>query len=121
MEGGVDGIALHRELALPGDELLPGQRIGALKEGLKVGGHKLPQEDKHSCSRAQVQIQPGNVLLGAGAQHPAVFRPHVGKAQLLHLVAHQALHPQQGGNDKLQFPVHIPSSPGVPPVVFKWS
>ena len=72
MEGGVEAVALHRELALPGDEALPGQGTGALKQGVEVLGREGAQHQQHPLPGAQVQIQTGEVQGGALAEHPPV-------------------------------------------------
>ena len=38
VELGVQGVALYGKLAVPGDELLPGQGSDPLEEGLKAAG-----------------------------------------------------------------------------------
>ncbi len=77
-EGGVEAVALHRELPLPGDEALPGQGPGALKQGVKVGGREGAQHQQHPLPGTQVQIQTGEVQGGTLAEHPARSPPGPG-------------------------------------------
>ena len=77
VELGVQGVALHREFAVPGDVILPGQGIDPLEQGLKVPGGEGTQLHQHPGTAAEVDIQPGDVSQGAVAVHPAVFRPDI--------------------------------------------
>ena len=105
-EGGVEAVALHRELPLPGDEALPGQGPGALKQGVEVGGREGAQHQQHPLPGAQVQIQTGEVQGGALAEHPPVLRPDLVQAQAAQFIGGQALHPEQGGDGKSQLLRH---------------
>ena len=98
VEGGLEGVALDGEFPVPGDEVLPGQSPGALKEGVKIPGGEGAQLQKHPLAAAQVQVQTGDVRLRAPAADPAVFRPDLLQAQMAHLVGHQALQPEQAGH-----------------------
>ena len=98
MERGVQGVALHRELTVPGNVVLPGQGRHPLKQGLKVRGGEGAQLHQHPGAAAQVDIQAGDVRQGAGAVDPAVFRPDVPKGQAAHLVRHQGFQPEEAGN-----------------------
>ena len=102
MKLGSQAVALHRKASILRDERLPGQGPGALKQLLKAPGGKAPQADQHPGAQAQIQVEPGDVPGPAGAQYPAVFRPHLPEPQLLHLPGYQTFRPQQGGNNKPQ-------------------
>ena len=101
MELGADRISLHREAALPRDAVLPGQGGAALEQLLKGAGLKAAQAQQQPCSGAQVQVDPGDVGGTALTKHPAVFRLDLGQAQPFQLIRHGALHPHEGGYDKL--------------------
>ena len=77
MKLGVQGVAFHRELAVPGDVILPGQGIDPLEQGLEVPGGEGTQLHQHPGTAAEVDIQPGDVSQGAVAVDPAVFRPDI--------------------------------------------
>ena len=104
---GVQGISLHRELPVPGDIVLPGHGGHALEQGLKVRGRKGGQLQQHPGAAAQIDVQPGDVGLGALTVDPAVLGPDVFQIQPLQLVGHQGLQPEETGDGK---------SHNVPPV-----
>ena len=109
MEGGVEGPALHGELAVFGDIVLPGQGGHPLEEGLKVRRGEGPQLQQHPGAAAQVDVQPGDVRQGAVAVDPAVFRPDIPKPQPPHLIRHQGLQPEQAGNRQCHSTVSLKS------------
>ena len=77
MERGIQGVALHRELAVPGDEVLPGQGQHALEQGFKILGGEAAQLHQHPGAAAQIDVQPGDVSHGPFTVDPAVLRPDV--------------------------------------------
>ena len=81
VEGGIEAVSLDRKGAVPGNEVLPGQGAGSLKEGVKIPRRKLSQQQKNTLPGAQVQVDPRYVLRTGGAEHPAVFRPDLRQAQ----------------------------------------
>ena len=103
VELGVEGVALHREGALPGDIVLPGQSLGSLKEGLKVGSMVPPHHQQHPLAGAQVQIHSGNVFRTSLAAHSPILRLHLRQAQPAQLLGAQALQAKQGGDQQFQF------------------
>ena len=107
VQRGVDGIARHGELALAGDPVLPAHGAGALKERFKIRRAEAREHEQHARTAAQIDVQPREVALLAAAQHTPVFHADVGKTELFHFIAHQALEPQQAGNGKLQHGVSI--------------
>ena len=104
MEGGVDGIALHGELAVTGDIVLPRQGQHALKQGLKVLGHEAAQLHQHAGAAAQVDIQSGDVGHLAVTVDAAVFGPHVLQLQAFHFVCHQTFQSEQAGDGQSHVP-----------------
>ena len=94
-------MALHRKLPLPGDEPLPGQGARPLKEGVEVPGRKGPQQEQHPLPGADVQVEPGQVQAGPGAQHPSVLSPDLRELQPADLVGAHPLQPEKGGDGKL--------------------
>ena len=94
-------MALHGELTLLGDELLPGQRTGSLKEGVEVPGREGAQDQQHPLPGADIQVEPHQIGVRPGAQHPAVFRPDLGQLQPAELVGADPLQPKEGGDGKL--------------------
>ncbi len=98
MEGGVQGVALHRELAVPGDIVLPGQGPDALKQLVEGGGGEGAQLHQHPGAAAEVDIQAGDVRRRALAVDAAVFRPDILHIQPAQLVGHQGLQSQKTGN-----------------------
>ena len=107
MQRGVDGIARHGELALAGDPVLPAHGAGTLKERFKIRRAEAREHEQYARTAAQIDVQPREVALLAAAQHTPVFHADVGKTELFHFIAHQALEPQQAGNGKLQHGVSI--------------
>ena len=97
MQLGGDGVALHGESGVTGEEFLPGHGADALEQLLKAAGRELPQQGDDPRTAAQVDIQPGAVRPGALTEHAAVLSPHLGQAKALYLVSHQLFQPQQTG------------------------
>ena len=95
-------MALYWEYTAFGDEVLPGEGPGALKEGVEISGGEAPQSDENPLAGAQVQIQAGNVRRGPAAEDPPVLRTHIGQAQPPQLLGDEPLQSEQGGYDKLQ-------------------
>ncbi|CAN4006669.1 hypothetical protein BFDFBN_BFDFBN_08735, partial [Dysosmobacter welbionis] len=93
-----DGVALHRELPVPGDAILPGDGGHALKQRLEIRGREAGQLHQHPGAAAQVDVQPGDVRRAAVAVDPAVFGPDVFQVQPPQLVGHQGLQPEEAGN-----------------------
>ena len=91
MELGVQGIALYRKFPVPGDIILPRQRVNTLKQRLKIPNGEGVQLHQHPCAAAQIDVQPRNVRHGTVAVHPAVFRPDVLQLQTAHFLRHQTL------------------------------
>ena len=54
MEGGIKAVPLDREPALPGDELLPGEGTGPLKQGVEISGREGAQHQQHPLPGAQI-------------------------------------------------------------------
>ena len=73
VEGGVQGPALHGELPLPGDVILPGKGGHALEEGFKVRGRVAAQLHQHPRAAAQADVEPGDVREGPFAVDPAIL------------------------------------------------
>ena len=120
VELGGDGVALHRELPVPGDAILPGDGGYALKQRLEVRGREAGQLHQHPRAAAQVDVQPGDVCRAAVAVDPAVFRPDVFQVQPPQLVGHQGLQPEEAGNGV--FHMGVPPWRGIQmPVDFHWS
>ena len=109
VEGRVEAVALDGELSLPGDKALPGQGLGALKQGVEIVRRERAQHQQHPLSGAQVQVEPGNVQCRAPAQYPAVLCLDSLQIQSAHLVGAQALQPKQGGHGKGQI-IHSKTS-----------
>ena len=70
----VQGIALYREFAVPGDIVLPGQGVDPLKQRLEITGREGAKLHQHPCAAAEVDVQPGNVSQSPFTVDPAVFR-----------------------------------------------
>ena len=100
VELGAEAVALYRELAVPGDIVLPGHRLHTLEELLK-GPHRVPShQEQHPLAAAQVEVQPGQLPQVPLAQHPAGLRPDLLQAQLSDFVCHQALQAEEAGHGK---------------------
>ena len=97
----IDGISLYGELTVLLNKILPGQCLSALEQFLKAAGTEGAQRDEQSSAGAQVNIYPGNICKTAGAQHPAVFRPHILQSQLFQFIGNRTLHTHQGRYHKL--------------------
>ena len=83
------------------NKFLPGQRAGALVEGVKVGGAETAQHQQHPLPGAQVQVDPGNIRRLGQAEHPAVLRPHSLQVQPAQLVGRQGLQAEEGRDHQL--------------------
>ena len=121
MEGRVQAVSLYRELAVPGDEPLPGQLSGPLKEGVEVPGGEGPQHQQHPLPSAQVHIQPRDVPQCPAAEDAAVLRPHLGQVQTAQLIGGQALQAEQSRDGKGQYFIHAEKPPRPPAVLVQWS
>ena len=104
VQRGVQGVALDGELAVPGDELLPGQRQHALEQRLEIPGGKAAQLHQHPGAAAQIDVETGDVSHGAFTVDTAVFRPDVVQLQALHLIRHQGFQPEQAGDRQCHGP-----------------
>ena len=103
MQGGVEAMALYRELACGGDEPVPGKLPGPLKKLVEGGRREGAQVDEHPLPRPQPKVEPGNVRRLALAEDPAVVRPDLLHAHPAQLLRGDPLHPEQGGDHKGQF------------------
>ena len=101
MQGGVQAVAFYWELPIPGDEPFPRQGAYPLKKGVKVSGKEVSQRQQYPFPGADIQVEPHQIGVRPGAQHPAVFRPDLGQLQPAELVGADPLQPKEGGDGKL--------------------
>ena len=80
---GIETVALHGEGGVFGQQTLPGQGFGALKQRIKAQRVKAAQLDQHPLADAQVNIGSCQSSVISRKINPAVFRGHVVHVQPL--------------------------------------
>ena len=105
---GIEAVALHGEGGVFGQQTLPGQGPGALKQRIKAQRIKAAQLDQHPFADAQVNIGSCQGGVVSRKIYPAVFRGHIVHVQPLQLVGDRSLQPQQTGDTQLVFHDFLP-------------
>ena len=76
-ELGVQAVALHRELAVSGNEILQIGVIYALEQLLEGGGLEIRKGQQHPLAGAQTDICLGHGTFVAGEENTAILHPDV--------------------------------------------
>ena len=77
MELAGNGVALHREGAVSGNVVLPGDGLHTLEKLLKASGREFPQHQQHPGAAAEVYVEPCAVVRGAVAKNAPVLYPDI--------------------------------------------
>ena len=100
-EFGVEAVALDGEGPVGGNEALPGQGPGPLKELLKAESFKTAQLYKHPLAYAKTDVGPGDGLVSPGKKYPAVFGGDPIHIHAPELLGDGTLQTQQAGDAEL--------------------
>ena len=99
----VQAVALHRELAVSGDELLQRRLVDPLKQLFKGFGLEFCQHQQHPLAGTQAHIGLCHSIHAAGKQHAAILRPDIFYLQPFQLVSGNTLQAEEAGHRKLKF------------------